>query len=668
MTQFEKRRYQERIVENFEKWINTDGKLATIVLPTGTGKSYVCSCCIEKAKNRKILWVAHRRELIDQAYNTLLQVITWTNKIEKEIGEEKADPKNDIIIGSVQTVSRNRKHFKGFIPDLIIIDEYHHWAEDNKTYSYLTKTWPNAKIVGLTATPWRFSGDDLPLGEVLLEMDIGTAISHGYLVPLKPEILKSNVSLANVKTQMGDFAVAELSKTINVEERNKLIVDKIVELVNDGRKGVVFAADVAHSKELCSLASKKGITTAEIYGDTPNDERDELTKLIKSGKIDCSFNNLCYTEGTDVPIWSFAVIARPTRSLGLYLQCAGRISRKCDAIGKIDAIIVDVYDKLKVKQSRITFEDMAQHGDMYGERKRANNILTADLPTWKEMQGAGPGKTPTNDHIAEKLINFPVFMIHQDQDRWTTDDDFMQITSWVVANDQRLITWTEEQLLDKIIDKSTWKPLTVKPTITTVKQYPINVLHDTYGEGKIVDIGLGTEVKVEFGSDGWMSGRKEFVPISSLKVKHEFQEISEEKDKKKIDRIFYLCFPTAVDKGRIVEMTKVKNDLVVIKDDRLTKQEAKVYIVEAARKAGILPLVRGDARWKKTLASDSQKKFIENLMFAGKIKFDLDITNLTKGEASAIIEQTKWQKIIVEKFGAKSKDKLLGYDESVEDV
>jgi len=666
MIQFEKRRYQERIVENFEKWINTDGKLATIILPCGTGKTKSASLCIDKISGLKILWVAHREELIDQANDCLSETVSWTQKLSKEMAEFKADNNSDIIVGSVQTLAGRRSHLKGFKPDLIIIDEYHHFSEKNKTYQNLKDWFPRTKILGLTATPWRFSGDELPLGEVLLEMDIGTAISHGYLIAAVPEILKSNVSLANVKTQMGDFATKELSQTVNTEERNKLIAKRIIELVKDQkRQGILFGVDVAHSHDMYELL-KNDIRAAEVYGDTPKEQRRYFMEKVRGGEIDCFVNNLVCTEGWNVPHLSFATIARPTRSLGLYLQMAGRPLRKYP--GKTDAIIVDVYDKLKVKQSRITFEDMAQHGDMYGEKKRANNILTANLPTWKELQGSGTGKNPTNDHIAEKLINFPVFMIHQDQDRWTTDDDFMQITSWVVANDQRLITWTEEQLLDKIIDKSTWKPLTIKPTISAVKQYPINVMHDTFGEGKIVDIGLGLEVKVEFNSDGWMSGRKEFVSISDLKVKHEFQEISEQKDKKKVDRIFYLCFPTTTDKGRIVEMTKVKNDLVVLKDDRLTKQDAKSYIVESARKAGVLPLVRGDAKWKKTLASDSQKKFIENLMFAGKIKFDLDITNITKGEASAIIEQTKWQKIIVDKFGAKSKDKLLGYDESVEDV
>ena len=667
---FEKRRYQERTVENFDKWKDTDGRLATIILPTGSGKSFVAARCLSHVSGSKILWVAHRRELIDQAYETIKEIVHWTTNIQKEIGKHKADINSDIIVGSVQTLARKRKHLSGYSPDIIVIDEYHHKSEKNKTYQSLFDRYPNAKIIGLTATPFRFSGDELPLGEVLFEMDIGTAISHNYLVPLKPEILKSDISLANVKTQMGDFAIKELSKTINVEKRNKLIVKRIKELICEGRQGVVFGADVNHSKELCKLAKEEGISCAEIYGETPEDERDQLVKLINEKKIDCTFNNLTMTEGTDVPHWSFAVIARPTRFLGLYIQCVGRVARKCDEINKKDAIVVDVYDKLKIKQSRVTFSDMAYEGDMYGERKRANNILTADIE-WKQPDGSGgPKPPPKSDSVAAALKNFPVFMAQQEDDRWTTDDDFMPITSWAVANEQRLITWTEERFAKRVVEKVEWKPLIVKPTRALMKQTEIKVKHQRFGVGHIVDVGFGLEVKVRFSGEGWMSGQTEFVPISLLKVAHKTNEVvvSDTMDRMKVDRVFYLCFPSGIDKGRMIEMTRNKKDLHVIKDQRMTKEDAQKYIIKEAHDIGVLPLVRSNARWKKAPISASQKSLIGNFISGGRIRFDLDLDTMTKGDASAIIEQIKWQKIINEKFGATSKDKLLGYDSSVEDV
>ena len=665
MSKIEKRRYQERTVENFCKWKDTDSKLATIILPTGSGKTIVACLCLNELKNKKILWVAHRRELIDQALTSLSKIIDWTKNIQKDISKYKATSDADIVVGSIQTLYRNRNNLDKFIPDYIVIDEYHHFSEKNKTYSGLLKKYPNAKVIGLTATPFRFVGDELPLGEVLFEMDIGTAISHKYLVPLKPEILKSNVSLANVKSQMGDFAIKELSETINVEERNKLIINRIKELINDGRQGVVFGADVNHSQTLASLARDEGISTAEIYGDTDSKERDELISLIKDRKIDCTFNNLTCTEGTDVPHWSFAVVARPTRSLGLYIQCVGRVARI--APGKCDAIIIDVYDKLKIKQSRITFSDMADKGDMFGEKKRANNILTADIE-WKPPDVGGNASNPNSDHIAKALKNFPVFLIQEDHDRWTIDDDFMPITSWVVSEDQRLITWTEEKFVETISERTTWKPMKAKPTRSLIKNMPIHVRHPQYGKGKIVDVGFGLEVKVEFEPDGWMSGRSEFVSFDSLKVKYTLQEVVKDQQKKKVDKIFYLCFPTGVNKGRFVELTKVKRDLIAVKDERMTKQEAKNYLINKAKESNVIHLVRSDAKWKKSSISPSQRQLLDNWMLSGKIKFDLDLDSINKGDASAIIEQIKWQNVIHEKFGVRSKDKLLGYDPSVEDV
>jgi len=537
-------------------------------------------------------------------------------------------------------------------------------SEDNKMYQGLCDKFPMAKFVGLTATPFRFSGDDLPLGEVLFEMDIGTAIAHNYLVPLVPEVLKSNVSLANVKTQMGDFAIGELSKTINTEERNKLIIDRVEELIKSGRQGVVFGADVKHSQDLCKMARERNISCAEIYGTTPDDERDILVQQIRDRKIDCTFNNLTMTEGTDMPHWSFAVIARPTRSLGLYIQAVGRVARKCPEIGKKDSIIVDVYDKLKVKQSRITFNEMAYEGDMYGERRRANNILTADIEWDKKGSGAGTN----DDSVAYLLKNFPVFMIHEDDERWTTDESYFPITSWMISPDQRLITWTEEKEVKRPTTGREWVPMKTKPTHSLIKQYPVIVKHEVFGIGKIIDIGYGMEVKVEFGANGWLSGKQEFVSIDQLLVGKQTAELTGEIEKYKTDRVFYVCFPPGIEQGRVVEFLKEKKDLRLVKDSRMTIRKASDYIVKAAKDNGVFPLVRSDAKWKKNLMSESQRRLIQSMVDNGKVRFDIDLDTMTKGDASAVIEQVKWQKIIQQKFGAKSKDKLLGYDVTVEDV
>ena len=585
----EKRRYQERAIESFKEWIKfPDKKIATILLPCGCGKTYTASMCLNNICNEKVLWVAHREELIDQARDALATVMP--NKlIEVEMADRKASPLSDIVVGSVQTIARQRQHFEGFVPDIIVIDEYHHFSEDNVQYKSLLDRWPDARIIGLTATPWRSSGERLPLGEVLIEMDIGTAVEHKYLVKPIPQTLHTDVSLADVKTRMGDFAINDLSKAVNVDSRNKLIANKIIELVRSGRQGILFAVDVAHSKAMHEIL-KKEVRSAEIYGETPTEERRELMKKIRNGEIDVLCNNLVSTEGFDVPHLSFVCIARPTRSLGLYLQCAGRGLRNYP--GKEDCIIIDVHDKIKLKQTRITFGDMAIAGDLSGDKKRATNMLEAE---------------PILD-AAKTLKNFPIFVRKKEMDRWQLDDETFSVASWAVAPNQWITTWTSEKDLPKTITNQ-------------VKDRTI----------------------------------KEYVP-------GEF-------DKMKTEKVFYICCTEDSSiKGRVLSFTKNGGLLILESDQRMYKSEIDGFLYKTAKSDGVLPLVLSGAKWKQTPASPKQIEFVKNMIKQNRIGFDLDIQSITKGDASAVIDQSKWQNIINQKFGTSNKSELLGYDAKLADA
>jgi len=660
---YEKRRYQERTVEAFKQWFPSDEKLATIILPTGAGKSFVTALCLSNVPDKKILWVAHREELISQAQDTLEEVIE-NRIIDREMAEYKASYQADIIVGSVQTLARKRKHLDKFIPDIIVVDEYHHRSEKNVTYQGLLERFPEAKVVGLTATPWRFSGDPLPLGEVLFDMDIGTAVAHGYLVPPKPEVLKSNTSLANVKTRMGDFAIKDLSNAVNNEKRNLLIAKKVLEYIKDDkRQGILFGVDVAHAHTMYELL-KNDCRAIEIYGDTDKDERRYNMEKLRNGDVDILINNLCGTEGFDVPHLSFAAIARPTRSLGLYIQMAGRVLRTSP--NKTDAIILDIFDKIKVKQSRATFVDMAAEGDLYGERKRATSLLDAELDVKKVSKGSRPGKD--DGKYAKTLEHFPVFMLKNENDRWTADDDFLPVTSWAIATDQRIVTWTEEEFDQDLLTKEKYSAFLRKPTPSQCRERTIIVKHDRFGKGTIIDDGIGIEVRVEFPATGWRPERRLYIPIHDLKQHGIVKEINPNPKKRKVDKLFYFCFPSGAAQGRVIEMTRDKWELIVDSDQKMTLDEAKFFIVKKAKDAGVLPLVRSDAYWKKATASDKQKDLLKNWIKGGKVGFDLDTSDVSKGEASAVIDQLKWQTLINRKFGTKSKEKLLGYDRSAEDV
>ncbi len=635
------RRYQVRAVENFKDWVTKPERIGTIILATGVGKTYTASACL-KEFDGKILWVAHREELIEQAKNSLANIIT-DRSICVEMAEQRADANADIVVGSVQTLSRNRKHLEGFEPNIIVIDEYHHYAENNIQYDGLLQRWPNAKVLGLTATPWRASGEPLPLGRTLIQMDIGTAVDKGYLVPPVPETLISQVSLADVKTKMGDFDLKGLAEAVNVDSRNQLIADKIIELVTQRqRQGILFAVNVEHSKAMFNLL-KDRVRAAEIYGETPSEQRREIINKIRNGEIDILLNNLVATEGFDVPHLSFVIMARPTRSLGLYIQCIGRGLRTFN--NKSDCIIVDVFDKIKAKQNRMTFSDMAKSGDLYGEKKQASSILQSEVKV---------------DPISNKLIHFPVIIKPRQIERWLTDEDTFSISSWAISKYQWVLTWTQEKQIQAQTTKQVWSKFTdLKKCIGS------QVKHATFGEGlvkKILEQGDTPKVLVEF---GW--GDERVILTSHLERKIQIKEdLPGQFEIVKVPKLFYMCMPGEEIKGRFLAFEKSASDLVLTDDKEMTIWEADKYLVELAKADGVFPLVRTGAKWKNDPASDKQLSLIKNI--SHRINFDLDLTSLTKGDVSSVIEQSKWQTIIIEKFGTDYKNQLLGYDRNLEDV
>ncbi|HLG28136.1 MAG TPA: helicase-related protein, partial [Paenisporosarcina sp.] len=453
--------------------------------------------------------------------------------------------------------------------------------------------------------------------------------------------------LADVKTKMGDFVIGDLSKAINTDKRNELIVSNIVELVKSGRQGICFAADVEHSKSLCS-ALKKEIRAVEVYGDTPAETRRNIMESIRSHNVDCIVNNMIFTEGTDIPHLSFVCMARPTRFLGLYIQAVGRGLRKCPEINKKDCIVIDVNDKIKVKQTRVTFVDMAVAGDLYGEKKRATNVLQAPVPV---------------EPISNKLKNFPIIISKTYADRWTVDEDAFSISSWLISQDQWIVTWSSETKEPKLISRSIYAPWTELPPY----DYNIagrSVKHATFGQGTVVRIvdRDNPKVVVDF---GWSNQKT--VEMESLNVQKFIKEFSpSETETIKIDKLFYICVPDLNELGRVIHFVRQGKDLILRDDQRLDKFQIDAYLQGEALKDNVLQLVRTNAKWKMGPASDKQKKYVSGVM--DRIGFDLDLDDLTKGEASAVIEQVKWQEIIYAKFGTDHKNKLMGYDTTTNDL
>jgi DNA repair protein RadD len=333
----ELRSYQADVVERTEQ---QDGNVC-LVAPTGAGKTIIGAAIIRAAvaRGERVLVLAHTREIVRQTSSKL-----GTASIEHGVlmADETVRPDEPVQVASVQTYWARVMRTKRIKPppaDLIVVDECHHIRA--RTWEQIIKSYPDARLIGLTATPCR--GDGRGLGsifDVLVECpQVAELIRLGFLVPTKtyapPE---SALNLKGVGTKNGDYVVSDLAKRVNTDP---LVGDILTQWFKyaSGLKTIVFAVDVAHSRHIANEFVKAGIATEHLDGKTPKRERDAILERLATGKTQVVTNCRVLTEGFDLPNIECIVPARPTKQQGLYRQMVGRGLRT--AKGKSCLVVLD---------------------------------------------------------------------------------------------------------------------------------------------------------------------------------------------------------------------------------------------------------------------------------------------------------------------------------------
>ncbi|MDR0472377.1 MAG: DEAD/DEAH box helicase, partial [Treponema sp.] len=329
------RPYQiEGIRQIFEAWDPERKNLKNILfqMATGTGKTTIFSEIVRRAtlKNKKVLIIVHRLELVEQIADRLSQFQVNAGIIS---AKQKYNPDYDIQVATIQTLSRRAYP----LADIVIIDECHHSKAD--TYKKLWKIYPDSRFLGVTATPARINGEGFSdLFQILISLGkLSFFFENGYLVRMK-HLVGSTPNLSKVKQRMNDYDIGMLR---NVMLDNSLMAN-LIDSYNKfakGKKTIVFAVDVLHSKEIVQRYCKAGIPAAHVDATTNKNERKVILNQFKSGEILVLSNVDIVSEGFDVPDCEAVQLARPTKSLVLYLQQVGRCMRPSE--GKEYGLILD---------------------------------------------------------------------------------------------------------------------------------------------------------------------------------------------------------------------------------------------------------------------------------------------------------------------------------------
>ena len=344
------RDYQLAGVKGTRREWAAGNKHTIVAMPTATGKTWLFCFIIHMAlrNGHRCLVLVNLDELVHQTVEKLRRIGIRPGVVKADRNEWS----RDVVVASVQTLSSKRRLY--VIPpsrfNIVIVDECH--FANSASFQRVLQYFGEAYHLGCTATPFR--GDHKSLADagwqsVAYVYPWTKAVEDGWLVPLKVERVQTKTTLVGVNartdsvTGQTDFTPGRLGQRINTKERNDAIVQAAIDKVLP-RKTLAFCATVDHAVSLANAFRRRGIEAHAIYGDMGPRERRTILDGHKTGRFPVLTNCHVLTHGYDDPSLQAIIMAKPTQSKVLYIQCVGRGLRPDKPNGKIDCVLLDVVD------------------------------------------------------------------------------------------------------------------------------------------------------------------------------------------------------------------------------------------------------------------------------------------------------------------------------------
>ena len=394
------REYQEKIIYLARHALKKYRKIL-IQAPTGAGKTAITvhMMSVAASQGKRAIFIVHQKELLTQTSNAL-----WRQSLEHgQIASGRMVSKLPVQVASVQTLVNRLAEYEE--PDLIIIDEAH--RSNSASYKKVVDAWPNAFLIGLTATPQRTDGK--ALGEMFNDIvrgpEIRWLIDEGFLADYVVFAPSIGIDVSDVGSSMGDFNKKELAEVTDTPTITGNAVDHYKKLAN-GKRCVVMCVNLEHARNVAASYNAAGIPAESIEGNMTQAEREKIIDRFKSGETLVVTNVQLLIEGVDIPAIEVVQWLRPTQSLIVYMQGNGRGLRPSE--GKDRLIILDHVGNTHKHGLPCETREWSLEGKKKGKRK-AKDDDEPDVQVQQCMKcyavfQPGPDNCPMCGEIIERKV------------------------------------------------------------------------------------------------------------------------------------------------------------------------------------------------------------------------------------------------------------------------
>ena len=352
-----------------------DGNTAgLVVLATGLGKTWLSAFDSNRPEFARILFVAHREEILSQALHTF-RCVRPEATLGRYTGTEKF-PEADVLFASIQTLGR-QTHLNRFARDrfdYIVIDEFHHASA--LTYRNLINHFTPKYLLGLTATPERTDGGDLLAlcqENLVYRCDVDRGITDGQLVPFHYFGVPDEVDYRNIPWRNNRFDEAELTRAVATQKRAQNALEQYRRRIKPGSRTLAFCCSQRHCDFMADFFGQNGLRAVSVHSSPNSFPRAAALELLSKGQLDIVCAVDMFNEGVDVPSIDTVLMLRPTESTILWTQQFGRGLRT--ATDKTHLTVIDYIGNHRIFLAKA--RTLLNLSPGYAELDRALNLLVA---------------------------------------------------------------------------------------------------------------------------------------------------------------------------------------------------------------------------------------------------------------------------------------------------